>query len=152
MDEEMMLDAKTALAQGNLEESIRIFDKVLDNDPENRIALFSRGVAKFKNEDFDGAVEDCTSYIELNAFNEKVFCSRGNALLALGQDEQALADFNQSLEINPQYPTAYFSRSEIFRRAGDEENAMEDQATGERLQKQISQAYFETQGIMFQKI
>ncbi len=150
MTEDLILDAKYAFAQGNLEECIQIFDKILVTEPDNLIALFTRGTAKFRNSDHTGAIEDFTQYIEKNTTNEKVFCSRGNVYLALNMIDEAMADFERSIRLNPQYPTAYFSRSELFLRLNEPEQAEEDKNLAEQLQRQIAQAYYETQGIMFQ--
>ncbi|MCP4754086.1 MAG: tetratricopeptide repeat protein [Proteobacteria bacterium] len=149
MDEDLLLDAKHAFVQGNLEESIQAFDKILEQDPKHLVALFTRGTVKFKLEDFEGAIEDFTSYIGLNSSNEKVYCSLGNAYLHLNQDEKAFEHFNKAIRINPQYPSAYFSRSEVLRRMGEESQAEEDKETAEKLQQQLSKAYFESQGYMY---
>lgn len=150
MNEEGMLDAKVDFAQGNYKQCIEKFDKILDSDPENLIALFTRGTAKFRKGDFEGAISDFTDYISKKSDNEKVFCCRGNAYMAQDKSDEAMADFDRAIELNPQYPTVYFSRSELFLRLNETEQAEADQAVGNQLQRQIAQAYYETQGIMFQ--
>ena len=151
MTEDIMLDAKTALIQGNLDKSILLFTQVLEKEPGNLLALFSRATAYLKNHAFHLAVEDCTAYLAINRSNEKVFCARGNAYMGKGNYDNALDDLNKSIDINPHYPTAYFSRSELFKRMGEEEQAKEDEMVGNRLQKQLSKAFYESQGVMFQE-
>ncbi len=146
-----MLNAKTALIQGNLEESIELFTQVLEKEPENLLALFSRGTAYLKSHKFDEAIDDYTKYLGQNKSNEKVYCSRGNAYLGKEDLNNALVDFNKAIDINPHYPTVYFSRSELFKKMGEEEQAEEDEMIGNRLQKQLSRAFYESQGFMFQE-
>lgn len=146
-----MLDAKTALIQGNLEESIRLFTQVLEQEPDHLLALFSRATAYLKNHQFEAAIHDCSGYLAKNTSNEKVYCTRGNAYMGNGDNENALKDFNRAIDINPHYPTVYFSRSELFKKLGEEDHAEEDEMVANRLQKQLSRAFYESQGFMFQE-
>ena len=148
--EEYLLDGKTALMHGKIAESITAFTKAIELDPNNKTALFSRGMAYLKEKDCEAAIKDFLAYIELDSSNEKVYCSMGTAYLGLENTEEALTYFNHSIDINPHYPNAYFGRSETFSRLGETAHAEEDKMTGDRLLKQLSQAYFESQGIMFQ--
>jgi len=152
MIEDLMLEAKEALVKGDLVKSIEKFTEVLNEQPDNMIALFSRGIAYLKNKNYQEAIVDCDAYLKANPGNEKVICSRGNAYMALESYEKALADFNRALDLNPHYPTAYFSRSELLHRAGESEQAEEDEMTGNKIQKQLSRAYYESQGFMFDDI
>ena len=151
MTKDYMLDAKAALIKGDVKESIRLFTQVLEEEPDNLPALFSRATAYLKSHAFDLAIADCSTYLALNSSNEKVYCTRGNAHLGKEDFEAAWADLNKAIDMNPHYPTAYFSRCDLFKKMGEEEQAREDEMVGHRLQKQLSKAFYESQGFMFQE-
>ena len=45
--EDLLLSAKEALVQKKIDKSIELFSNVLEREPENSVALFSRGIAYF---------------------------------------------------------------------------------------------------------
>ena len=112
--EELLLSAKEALVQKNLVKSISLFTDVLKIEPENIIALISRGTAYFSKQDFQQALHDFSRAIELKPDSAKLYCSRGNVWLGLKQNDSALKDLNKAVELDPHYPTAYFSRSAVL--------------------------------------
>lgn len=150
MPGELLDNAKIAFVKGRFEEAVDLFGQVLDKVPGHLVAQQSRGTARLKLEDYEGAVEDFTAIIQVEGQNEKVFCSRGTAYLALKKYEEAMADFNRAIDINQFYPSAYFGRSELFVLAGEQEQARQDRDTATEIQRKMSQSHFESQGVMFQ--
>lgn len=150
MNELLFDKAKIAFVEGKYEEAAEAFSEMLGEDPENPMALYSRGTARFNLKDFEGAIADYDGYIALIVRNEKVFTSRGAARLALGRNEDALNDFNKALEINEFYPNAYFGRAEVFTRMGEKEQAKLDVEVGNRILQKLGQSHLEGQGFMFQ--
>ena len=150
MPGELLDAAKIEFVRGRFQEAADLFGQVLEKVPGHLIAYQSRGTARLKLEDYDGAIEDFTAFIKVNDQNEKVFCSRGTAYLALKKYEEAMADYNRSIEINQFYPNAYFGRSELFTLAGEQEQARQDRDAGMEIQRRMAQSHFEGQGVMFQ--
>ena len=105
--EDLLISAKQALIQKKIEKSIKLFSEVIELDPQNSVALFSRGTAFFSKKEFREALHDFTKCIELRPDSAKLFCSRGNAWLGLNQNDSALQDLNKAVELDPYYPTAY---------------------------------------------
>ena len=65
---------------------------------------FGSGNAKFKSEDYRGAVADFTKVIELNPNDlrlARAYCNRGNARGALGDYSGAIEDVTKSLSLQP---------------------------------------------------
>ena len=56
--EDLLLSAKEALLQKKIDKSIELFTNVLDREPENAVALFSRGTAYFSNKNYQQALLD----------------------------------------------------------------------------------------------
>jgi len=148
---ELLFDkAKVAFVQGKFEEAVQVFGEMIAKDPDNPLAYYSRGVARFSLRDLAGAIEDYTASIRLYSRNEKVHCSRGAALLAQDRTEDALKDFNQAIELNPFYPTAYLGRAEAFKRLGEHDQARMDLEVATKIQQKRGQSQLESQGLMFQ--
>ena len=81
--EELLLSEKGALVKKKLLKSIELFSKVLEREPDNLVALISRGTAYFSNKEFQPALHDFTRGIDLKPDSAKLYCSRGNAWLGL---------------------------------------------------------------------
>ena len=124
MPGELMDSATVAFVKGRFEEAAELFSQLLEKAPGDLIAHQSRGTARLKLDDFAGAVEDFTAFIQVNSKNEKVFCSRGTANPALKKYDEAREDFNRALALNEFYPSAYFGRAELFTLAGEVEQAL----------------------------
>lgn len=150
MPGELLDSAKIAFVKGRFDEAADLFGQVLEKMPGHLMAYQSRGAARVKLEDFEGAVEDFTAFIQAHGTNEKVYCSRGTAYLALKKYDEAMDDFNRAIELNQFYPNAYFGRAELFTIAGEQEQAKMDRDTGSQIQRKMSQSHFESQGVMFQ--
>ncbi len=61
-----------------------------------------KGLKKFKNNDFKGAVDDFTKAIELDPKNDEAYYYRGKVKNKLQDFSGAINDYNKALEINPQ--------------------------------------------------
>ena len=83
--ENLLLSAKQALMQKKIEKSVELFSAVLERDPENSVALFSRGTAYFSKKNYQQALHDFTKCIKLKPDSAKLYCSRGNAWLGLNK-------------------------------------------------------------------
>ena len=148
--EELMLSAKEAMIKKNFQESIDLFTEIINLDPDNFDAIFSRGTVNFIEKNYQNALEDFTQGLSLKSDSSKLLCSRANTYLALDNNGSALHDLNQAIEIDPQYISAYLTRSEVMERMGEKEQAKADKEVGLRLQQQMSQSLLESQGFMFQ--
>lgn len=71
----------------------------------------SFGAAKYKNNDYAGAIEDFTKAITLNAGYPNFFCNRAVAKHMLDDYEGALADWNKAVSIDPNFRNVYFNRA-----------------------------------------
>ena len=69
--EDLLLSAKEALVQKKIDKSIELFSNVLEHEPENSVALFSRGTAYFSKKNYQQALHDFTKCIKLKPNNAK---------------------------------------------------------------------------------
>ncbi|MCC3152327.1 tetratricopeptide repeat protein [Hymenobacter sp. BT770] len=86
--------AEQALSAGNSQEAIRRFDAILKNGPESERALLLRCKAKYKLQDYQGAIKDAQQILAINptVFSEQDYL----ALLNLGICNNNLRQFEQA--------------------------------------------------------
>ena len=86
--------AEQALASGNSQEAIRRFDEILKASPESERALLLRCKAKYKLQDYQGAIKDAQQILAIkpNAFSEQDY----QAVLNLGICYNNLRQFEQA--------------------------------------------------------
>src|SRR2546430_5352225 len=74
------------------------FDETLGT---SAAALANRGVARARQGDLDGAIEDYTRALELAPEDAEILFNRGNAWVAKGEYQRAVADFMPAVEAEP---------------------------------------------------
>jgi len=119
-----------ALMRGNITKAIRAYDKALQdsNLPDTRRAsVFNdRGVAHWRERNYDRALADFSRSIELNPDYAPVYNNRGNVYLQMGQREQAVADFTRAIELAPAYGAAFNNRGNAYFALGKLDKAAAD--------------------------
>jgi len=76
-----------------------MFSKVLEIDPEDPIALFGLGNARYALEEWEKAEESYARAMSIQRNNSAIFLARGKALERLGRREAALAVYEEGLEV-----------------------------------------------------
>ena len=71
---------------------------------------YDRGVIKFEQGDYSGALKDFNKLIELNPNNAIAYYSRGVAKGKLGDYRGAIQDYNKAIELNPNHASTYVNR------------------------------------------
>ncbi len=78
--------------------------QALEIEPEYMAALNNRANAKFKLEDYIGAIADYDRVMEANPGIAVVYANRGNSKEMIRDDEGACADWKKAVELG--YTTA----------------------------------------------
>ena len=115
-----------AFVDNNFSESVEEFTKVIEIDPEFRLAYVSRGAALMKMDRNKEAIADFDQAIELDPNHPKAFYLRGLARTERGDHEGALTDFGNAIDLNPDYGPAYYSRAALQLELGREDLAAND--------------------------
>lgn len=110
----------------NYETSVELLDRVLELEPDHKLALTTRGAAELKMNRPDAAVESFNRSLKVDPAYAKAYHMRGLAFESKGDRRAALNDFNRAIELNPQYGAAYHSRGTLYAQMGEEELAAED--------------------------
>ena len=101
----------------------------------------NNGIAKAKAGDYEGAIKDFTSAIELNPYYAGAYNDRGIAKRLSGDYEGAVEDLSKAIELNPDYFGAYCNRGFIKGSLGDYEGAIEDHTKAIELDPEQADAY-----------
>ncbi len=72
------------------------------------------GIAKHKQQDFEGAIKDYDKSIKEDKTNGEAYYNRGTCQLVLNDLKSAMRDFSKAIELDPQNENAYYSRATVF--------------------------------------
>ncbi|WP_414563896.1 MULTISPECIES: tetratricopeptide repeat protein [unclassified Anabaena] len=72
--------------------------------------FYHRGLAKAKEKDYAGAIEDFNHCLQLTPYFPEAFLHRGLAYYDSGAIHQAVSDYTEALRLYPQSPEAYYCR------------------------------------------
>ncbi|MGD2030492.1 MAG: tetratricopeptide repeat protein [Desulfobacterales bacterium] len=123
---ETLRRAMNAFVNNDFSESVEGFKKVIEIDPDFRLAYVSRGAALMKVQKFEEAIADFDHAIELDPEYPKAYYLRGLARVELGNHEGALKDFGNAIDLDPDYGPAYYSRAALHLELGREDLATND--------------------------
>jgi tetratricopeptide (TPR) repeat protein len=84
---------------GNLDKSMRDFNKVISLEPRNYYAYTCRADIKFRQNDILGSIEDYTIVLN-NDPNHEVYFWRGKVYFAMGNFKNATTDFTKVINYN----------------------------------------------------
>ena len=87
------------LAQGQFDEAIAAYTKVIELDPESVIAYSNRGEAYYSIGEYDEAIADYTRAIEMDPEFWLAYYHRGLAYESKGEYEEAASDYEKVIEI-----------------------------------------------------
>ena len=85
-----------------------------------------RGNAKYKLDDFTGAIAGYSVAISLNPEYDRAYLNRGLAKYKLDNFAGAIADYNNAIELNPEDDKAYLNRGVAKRQLGNYKGAITD--------------------------
>jgi tetratricopeptide (TPR) repeat protein len=84
------------------------------------------GIAKAKNEDYEGSIRDFTRAIEIIPYFPGSYDNRGIAKRYIGDYEGAIADHTRAIELNPDHYGAYNNRANAKLEMGNYKGAIAD--------------------------
>ncbi len=99
---------------GNLTEAIKIFDKILENDPNNVKALIEKSVIFDSNGNVTAALGILNKTLEIDPNNVNALLDKGIILSGLDEFKEASLYINKTLEIDPNNVKALTDQAIIF--------------------------------------
>ena len=85
---------------GRMDECLQTIDKFVEETPDFFGGYFARGFFKRCNKDLEGAIEDYSMAIALRPEISYTYTRRGEAYMALGNEEAAKADYLKVIELD----------------------------------------------------
>jgi tetratricopeptide (TPR) repeat protein len=126
---------------GHLQLAEKLYRMVLQNDPDNPVALHSLGVIAHQREKDDTAVELIGKAIANNPQIPQFHNTLGLVLEALGKFEEAVASYQQAVSIKPDYAEAYHNMAIALQSQGRYAAAVEKCKQVVSLKPDYAEAY-----------
>ena len=92
------------------ENTLTLFDNVIEVEPESAFAHNNRGIAKYSNNDYDGALNDYDYAIKLDPKYSGAYYNRGLVNYSLQKFEFSNNDYSKAIELNPNFASSYMAR------------------------------------------
>ena len=108
-------------------QSIAYFNEAIALNPDKPTlftAYYNRGVAYFRQGDYDHAVEDYTKALELSPDEAEVYFDRGIAHSHNREFDHAIYDYTQALIRKPNYAEVHHNRGVAYRIIGKHDKAL----------------------------
>ena len=115
------------LDQQNFDDAIADFEKGMLWKPDADGLYDRRAYAKYRKNDFDGAISDTDIALRLSNYrNESSFVTRGYSKFRKKDLDGAIADHTSAISLNGEYAIAYQGRAAAKEEKGDIEGAIAD--------------------------
>jgi clan AA aspartic protease (TIGR02281 family) len=112
--------------QGNYQQAITTANEIINDQPDDKEALFLRAVSQDMLQDYKSAIADYSKLIVLDPKDHIAYCYRGKSKYDLKDYAGALADLNRGLLINYKYTIGIRWRAETKKKLNNLAGAMQD--------------------------
>lgn len=110
----------------NFDAAIRIFDALIQLQPQNDIAFTKRGLAYARGKNnLSKGMEDFNKALSLNPNNAEALENLGVAHAFKGQHHKAIEYLERAIRLNPDNATLYKNLGMAYRNIGDEQKAQQ---------------------------
>ncbi|MDH7593083.1 MAG: tetratricopeptide repeat protein [Methanomicrobiales archaeon] len=111
--------------EGKAEEALVLFDRVLELDPSNIVALHNRGVALRSLGRYAEALKEFERVLGVEPENRVAWFNKAFVLCRLGDLDAGIAAFDRLLGINATHAAAWYSKGRALQVLGRQEEAEE---------------------------
>lgn len=115
-----------SLRGDDYEEIVEACTELLESDPQNIDAYFSRAYAHVELGNYEEAIIDYTKLLLMRPKEAFAYNNRGIAYLQLEEFEAAISDFNRAILLRPNNPSGYLSRGYAYWQMDEDERAAPD--------------------------
>jgi protein O-GlcNAc transferase len=126
------LEGIQAQETGNLSKAVDCFEKALQLNSNDFVALYSLGILNINNENTDGLnlLERAT---KSEPYRAEGHFALGTALMSKGLYEKALLSLDKAIELNKNYEEAYVNKSNLLHNLKKTKAALETLESGLKL-------------------
>jgi tetratricopeptide (TPR) repeat protein len=97
----LIIKGYASISRGNFSQAIMFFDKILDIEPNNFIALNGKAAALIEIGNYSQAIGYSDKVLKLEPNFTGALINKGTALESLGNHSQAIEYFNKALNLEP---------------------------------------------------
>jgi len=106
--------ARTLEGKGGSDQAIQIYEKVLSQDPDNKMALYSAGLAYIKMGQTKKALDKMKKMAEVDPKNIDCLNALGLLYQQSGAPYQAIEAYQKILRINPKVVHAHYNLGRVY--------------------------------------
>ncbi|NQX91536.1 MAG: tetratricopeptide repeat protein [Flavobacteriales bacterium] len=136
------------LAQGNMIEALKDFDRGLQADPQNESLFLFKGETLFQQQTFKESFDTYQACIERNPESIPCLLKCAEMNVHLRQYEDAIKQVNKALSVDEKYAEAYYIKGRIYKEIGDSSLAVSSYQTATEVDPNYYDAYLEA-GLLY---
>jgi tetratricopeptide (TPR) repeat protein len=140
----LLKEGRKQMAKKDYAGALESFSNAITAEPKNAELYFERGQTHYHLNEYDRAVADYDSALELGYKHaHKVKLARGKAKHYLAKYPEALHDFNAAIEQDPNNAHALMCRAAAHDSLGENQNAIKDLSKAIELEPGNPEAYLQ---------
>jgi len=116
--EEEIKKAVVLYHSGGFEDAKKIYEKILQEDPNNGDALHLLGVVNISLKNYEQALVLISKAISLYPYQASFHSNLGSVLKELGRNSEALESYDEAIRLNPKFAQAFMNRGVVLRSLG----------------------------------
>jgi len=141
-------EAEQAMEQGDYALAITYLEDAIRSDPNNHLAIHSKGLALHRVNKHKEAIAAFTKGLDIYPMHVSGYLRRGDAFRDMGDLEAAIWDYQKALELNERSGEVYNSIGAIWQARGDNNKAIENYGKACRVEPGNASS-FRNRGIVF---
>ncbi len=110
----------------NLDEGIKLFNKMIETDPDNYMLYYQRGIAYRDIKDYENAIADFQKCINLKPNDSGAYFQLGGVWSDQGEIEKSISFYSKAIEVEPSDIEAYASMGIMKTMVGRINSGIED--------------------------
>lgn len=120
-----------------MDEAVAAFTQLVDLDREDFLGYRNRGLCRFDQQNYPGALDDYNKAIRLYPDDASSWFQRGNVHLARNSLTEAESDYTKAIDLDPDFAKAWMNRGVVNYRIGKRALAAEDLTKAQDLDSNI---------------
>ena len=133
--------ATELMQAGDYEASIKVYNEILDLDPEHADTLHGLGIVKYQMGYIDESIQYIGRAIDIEPLNHNYHNNIAIVYQNSGQFIQALESFNKAIDLHPESPLCYFNAGFLLYKLGNYDSAIEYYNKAIKYKPDFFQAY-----------